>query len=108
MTEANITFGKIVSFPKPLSWSQVYNAGKLFAVLSLKKGEAKEQEASDFLNQLGKGLLDKLEEEFFTIETKNLSAIKQAAQITLQNLPDDVISSIALAVFSHNILYLFA
>ena len=33
----NISFSKIVATPTLNSWSQAYNAGKLFAVLSLQK-----------------------------------------------------------------------
>jgi len=107
MTEVNLSFSKIVSFPKPSSWSQAYNAGRLFAVLSLKSNNSKEQEELDLLSQVGRGVLDKLEEEFFTIETKNLSSIKQAFALALQNLPDETIFSFAAAVFANNVLYLF-
>lgn len=104
----DLAFAKIVSFSKPSSWSQVYNAGRLFAILSLKRSNTKEQETHDLLSQIGREILDKLEEEFFTIETKDLLSIKQAVKVTLQNLSDEIVSSFAAAVFTNNVLYLFA
>ena len=88
MTEANITFAKIVSFPKPSSWSQVYNAGSLFAVISLKSQDSKEQEEPNLLSEAGKNVLQKLEEEFFTIEAKTLSSIKQAVTVAFDGFPN--------------------
>lgn len=108
MAEENITFGKIVSFPKPSSWSQTYNAGKLFAVLSLKSIELKEQDDPDFLSRAGRDVLDKLEEEFFTIEAKSPSSVKQAVTIALQKIPEETTPSFAAAIFNNNVLYLFA
>ena len=61
--------------PSQSSWSQAYNAGKLFAVLSLEK-EIEEVPEKDYLNILGKELLETLEQEFFTLEVKDLESIK--------------------------------
>lgn len=108
MVETNLVFSKIVAFPKPSSWSQAYNAGKLFATLSLKNDSKGDQEAPDWLSILGKSVLDKLEEEFFTIEVKNLESIKQAIITTLKELPDDIVSSFACVVFTDDVLYSFA
>lgn len=107
MAETNLLSSKIVSFPKPgEAWSQAYNAGKLFAVLSLNSKEPKEQEKLDLLSQVGRGVLDKLEEEFFTIETKNLSTIKQAIEKALEKIPGEIVPSFGAAVFSNDVLYL--
>ena len=62
----NISFSKIVATPTLNSWSQAYNAGKLFAVLSLEK--TKDPSEIESLNMLGKDLLERLEQEFFVIE----------------------------------------
>jgi hypothetical protein len=107
MPDSDLIFSKIVALPNPSSWSQVYSAGKLFAVLSLKR-DAVPGELLDSLNVVGRGVLDGLEEEFFTIETKDLLSIKQALAVTLQNLPEEITSSFAAAVFIDNVLYLFA
>jgi len=108
MAKPYLVFSKIVAFPKPSSWSQAYNAGKLFAALSLKKDSKEDQEAPDSLSLLGKSVLDKLEEGFFTIEVKNLESIKQTIITTLKELPDDIISSFTCVVFTDNVLYSFA
>jgi len=90
----NISFSKIVATPTLNSWSQAYNAGKLFAVLSLEK--TKDPSEIESLNMLGKDLLERLEQEFFVIEDKNLESIKKA-----------VATVFAAGTFVNNILYLF-
>ncbi len=102
----NISFSKIVATPTLNSWSQAYNAGKLFAVLSLEKTEASTQELES-LNILGKDLLERLEQEFFTIEEKNLESIKTAIANTFQNIPEAINLSFACGAFVNNILYVF-
>lgn len=98
-------FAKVVSVPTPTSWSQAYNAGKLFAVLSLTK-----QEPAEDLNQLptlGKAILDTLEQEYFTIEDKNLANIKQAVTNACTKIPDDVSFSFVVGSIIQNALYVF-
>jgi hypothetical protein len=100
----NISFSKIVATPTLNSWSQAYNAGKLFAVLSLeKKPESPETES---LNILGKDLLERLEQEFFAIEEKNLESIKKAISSIFENPTEGINISFAAGVFINNILYL--
>lgn len=103
----NISFSKIVATPTLNSWSQAYNAGKLFAVLSLEK-TAELPADIESLNILGKDLLERLEQEFFTIEEKNLKSIKTAISNTFQNQVEGVNYSFAACAFVGNILYLFA
>lgn len=103
----NISFSKIVATPTLNSWSQAYNAGKLFAVLSLEK-TAELPPDIESLNILGKNLLERLEQEFFTIEEKNLESIKIAVSNTFQNQIENVNYSFACGAFVNNILYLFA
>jgi len=103
--DRNITIAKIVATPSESSWAQAYSAGKLFAVLSLEsKEELKER---DFLNLLGKSVLETLEQEFFTLEVKDLSSIKKALKITAERIPYDVSCSFVVASIIKNILYAF-
>ena len=94
---------KIVATPGISSWSQAYNAGKLFAVLSLDKIT----EDEDFLPSLGKDIIESLEAEFFSLEQKNMAAIKTAIEKSLQ-YPEDVLVSVAVGVIVENILYAYA
>lgn len=107
MPDKNIIFSNIVSTPTINSWAQAYNAGKLFAVLSL-KGEAKERPEDDqSLGATGKKILNSLEQEFFTLETKDLSSIKNAIKVTVQKIPEDMESSFVICAIVNNIAYLF-
>lgn len=105
--ENNISFSKIVATPTLNSWSQAYNAGKFFAVLSLEKMQTQTQDFKS-LNILGRDLLERLEQEFFTIEDKNLESIKTAISNTFQNPVEHVSFSFASGAFIGNVLYLFA
>lgn len=107
MAETNLAFAKIVASPTISSWSQAYNAGKLFAVVSLEKA-ANEEEANESLATLGKNILEKLEQNFFTLETKDLVSIKSAIEESLKIIPEDVLYSFSVGSFSDNVLYLFA
>lgn len=105
MADSNLTFAKIVANPSGFSWSQVYSAGKLFAVLSLEAKE--EREEKDYLNVLGKEILDTLEQEFFTLETKDLESIKQAVETTSSKIPHEISCSFVITVIIENILYIY-
>jgi hypothetical protein len=105
MAESLLTFAKIVANPSAFSWSQVYSAGKLFAVVSL-EAEVKNAE-KDFLNILGKEVLTTLEQEFFTLETKDLESIKAAVLTTSQKIPEGINCSFVIAALTNNILYLY-
>src|ERR1035437_3461158 len=105
MAESILTFAKIVANPSALSWAQVYSAGKLFAVISLETEE--ENQEKDFLNILGKEILTTLEQEFFTLETKDLDSIKEAVVTTSQKIPNTVSCSFVIAALANNILYLY-
>ena len=101
----NISFSKIVATPTLNSWSQAYNAGKLFAVLSLEK--TKDSPDIESLNILGKNLLERLEQEFFIIEDKNLESIKKAISAVFKNEVEGIAISFAAGVLVNDILYLF-
>jgi hypothetical protein len=105
MAESNLIFAKIVANPSDYSWSQVYSAGKLFAVLSLETQE--EVHEKDYLNVLGKEILDTLEQEFFTLETKDLESIKQAVMTTSGKIPQDITCSFTIGSVVNNILYVY-
>src|ERR1035437_915607 len=105
MAESILTFAKIVANPSLLSWAQVYSAGKLFAVISLETSE--ENQEKDFLNILGKEILTTLEQEFFTLETKDLESIKEAVVTTSQKIPNTINYSFVIAALANNILYLY-
>jgi len=105
MADTNITFAKIVANPNAFAWSQAYNAGKLFAVISLET--AQETEEKDYLNVLGKEILDTLEQEFFTLETKDLESIKQAVVTTSEKIPNEISCSFVIATYVTDVLYLY-
>ena len=101
----SLTFAKIVANPSAFSWSQVYSAGKLFAVISLEAQE--ENLEKDFLNIVGKEILNTLEQEFFTLETKDLESIKAAVLTTAKKIPAEINCSFVIAALTNNILYLY-
>jgi hypothetical protein len=102
----DISFSKISATPTLNSWSQAYNAGKLFAVLSLEKIHSEKTE--DHLNTIGKKLLENLESEFFSLANKDLISIKDAISSTFSDLAQGVDVSFATAAFVDNILYVFS
>jgi hypothetical protein len=99
----NLAFAKIVANPTDISWSQVYNAGSLFACLSL---SLKEPNSEISLQSVGRDIFNNLEAEFFSLEEKNLQTIKEASQVSLSKVPEHVIENLCLAYFKDNILYL--
>src|SRR3989344_1870754 len=105
MTSANLTFAKVVANPTSMGWSQVYSAGKLFSAISLEKGQ--ETEEKDYLNILGKEILNTLEQEFFTLETKDQESIRKAVLSTSQKIPEEVKVSFVTGAVVGNVLYLF-
>ena len=109
--EKDILVAKIVATPSKSSWSQAYNAGKLFAVLSLKvneeEGPSEPVDSEDYLNLLGKEVLETLESEFFSLETKDLASIKDAVSKTAEKIPESVESSFVVGSVVGNVLYVF-
>lgn len=108
---SNLTLAKIVTTPTQFSWSQAYNAGNLFALLSLKKppsGNQEELETKDSLSLLGKETFEVLEQEYFSLETKNLDSIKQAVLTTLKNLTPEFLDCFIVVSVTGNVVYLLA
>lgn len=104
MDTSNITFSQIVATPTQSGWSQVYNAGKLFSVLSLTKENANESET---LGILGKEIFKTLEEEYFTLEEKSFESIRKAVDLTSKKIPQEVDSTFIVISIVGNILYVF-
>lgn len=103
-------FAKIVATPTETSWSQVYNAGNLFAVLSLATSSLSEEE-DDFLNITGKEVFETLEKEYFALEEKNLASIKKVFGQVLQKIPEGILGSLVVGAIisdAKDILYVFA
>jgi len=96
-----LTFAKIIPTPTLSAWSQAYNAGNLAAVVSLTQNPS--QDAS--LPVIGKDILNTLEAEYFTLETKNLTTVKQAVQTTVEKIEDTINVSLCVAVLMENVLY---
>lgn len=103
MTNSNFAVSKIVATPTENSWAQAYNAGSLFAVLSL----TKKSEEDLNLNLTGKSILNTLEEEYYTLEEKNLETIKKAHSNTCQKIPENIHFSFLVAAIVENVLYIF-
>lgn len=100
----SLSFSKLVSTPSESSWSQVYNAGNLFATLTLSKSN----EIDDLpLNTIGKSIFSNLEAEFFTLEKKDLQNIKNAILKSLESIPERVDVDLTCAFFKENFLYIF-
>lgn len=100
----SLAYAKLVATPTDLSWSQVYNAGNLFASLSL---SLEQPEDGISLQIVGKEIFNNLEAEFFTLEEKNLNTIKAAIADSIKKVPEPVSISLCLAFFKDSVLYLF-
>lgn len=105
MQRLQIAFAKISATPTLHSWTQAYNAGSLFALLSFKRRE--ESDSQEPLHAIGKEIIGTLEEEYFTLETKNLSSIKQAVQTINSKIPSSFSNCFILASIVNNVLYVF-
>jgi len=104
MSGTNLSFAKIVATPTLSSWSQAYNAGSLFIVLSL---SCDDEELQKELPQKGKQILNNLEAEFFGLEEKNFDTIKKAITASLLDLNEEVLLSLSLTYCKEDALYCF-
>lgn len=102
MPTPTLSFAKIVATPTPTSWSQVYNAGGLFAVLSLTSEDESESLATD-----GKKFLDNLQAEFFGLEEKTFEAITKAVEDVLTNFSTEATLSLSLCFCKDTVLYAY-
>lgn len=101
MQRSNLSFAKIVSTPTEAAWSQAYNAGSLFAVVSLEAPEPLDES----LQVLGKKFISVLESEFFVLEKKDLTSIKNAINDSVKDIPESVLVSLSLLFVKENIIY---
>lgn len=104
--EPNILVAKIAATPSSSSWAQAYNAGKLFAVISLSKEPGGDEE-KDFLNIAGKEIIETLEQEYYSLEVKDLASIKKAFDEAIKKIPQGVEVSFAAASAVKNVIYIF-
>lgn len=110
MEKVDLEFAKIVATPTETSWSQAYNAGNLFAVLSLTTTSLSEEE-DDLLNIAGKEVFESLEKEYFALEEKNLASIKEVFGQVLQKIPEGILGSLVVGAIipdTRDVLYTFA
>lgn len=105
MADTNITFANIVPNTTPASWSQAYNAGKLYAVLSLQKNEP--VEGQENLGAIGKEVISTFEQEFFTLENKDLDSIKHAIVEALSKIKEISSYSFVITYITGTVLYIF-
>ena len=99
--KSSLSFAKLVATPTDTAWSQAYNAGNLFACLSLTINEANEEVS---LHVLGKEIFSVFQSEFFTLEEKNTDSIKESIQKSLEKLPPEVVVCLTLAYFKEESL----
>lgn len=105
-TQKHITAATLVATPTESSWSQAYNAGKLYAVLSLQKDPGTNEHT--LLATIGKKIVEVLEQEYFTLEEKNLNSIKQAVAATYTHIPEGIQACLVVASLVDDLLYVYS
>lgn len=105
MTMPDLSFGKIASNPTKTSWSQAYNAGGLFVILSLTLVDPEKEHES--LAIIGKNFLNDLEAEFFSLENKNTDGISNVLEKVASEVPLSVNLETVVAFHKDTTLYLF-
>lgn len=104
MPTTSLSFAKIVATPTDTSWSQVYNAGSLFAVVSLK---AEDDEQQQDLPSVGKQLFGNLQANIFTLTDKSFASVRQAVETALKETETTITPSLAIAYIKDTVLYAF-
>jgi hypothetical protein len=105
LSKSSLAYAKLSATPTETAWSQVYNAGNLFACLALTLDQATDD--SPLLQNVGKEIFNNLETEFFTLEEKTPASITQAIEKSIKQVPDGVAITFCLAFFKDHALYLF-
>lgn len=100
----NLSFAKIVATPTPANWSQAYNAGGLFVVLSL---QALNEAAQTELPSIGKSTLDNIQTELFTLEEKTFETLKKALEISIAKINKEITLSLSMVYCKEDTLYAF-
>ncbi len=97
-----IVHEKLVSNTTEKTWAQAFSTLHVFVVVSLKKqGESDIQPTT-----LGKEVLEKLQREYFAIDEKNLSTIKQAVENTVSIIPAEIEHSLVLVTIIEGVAYI--
>ena len=104
LAKSSLAYAKLTATPTETAWSQIYNAGNLFACLSLSLPEPSEEIQ---LPTIGKELLNTLEAEFFTLEEKNSTTITEVIEKSTKDLPEQITANFCVAFVKDAILYLF-
>lgn len=105
LSKPSLAYAKLVAPPTDTSWSQVYNAGNLFACVSLTIEGEDEKDIS--LPAIGKEIIDTLQAEFFVLEKKDIDSISDVIRKSIHNVKEPVAVDVSLGFFKDNILYLF-
>src|SRR5258706_1704749 len=95
---------KIVSNASDNAWCQAYNAGGLFAVISLTREDAQEM-PQKALSSVGRDMVSSLEAEFFSLEEKNLKTITSAVGAVREKAPKGIDVTLLVAAVVKNVLY---
>ena len=98
--DANILLSKIVANPTDTTWAQVYSTLNLYVVMSIKSEEKSESLVTD-----GKELLERIQREYFSLDTKDLKSIKESIEKAVEPIKDKNVS-IVLATINENVLYI--
>lgn len=96
----DIFVSKIVGSPTETSWSQASSTGKLYITLSL----SSDNESGGIIAK-GKNVLEQIQREFFAIDNKNLSEIKNAVEKVFTPLENIDYSGVVAAI-KDDILYI--
>lgn len=98
----HLLLAKIAANPTETAWSQAYSTLNLYIVLEVhtKDGEI------EHIGTIGKKLLERLQREYFALDEKTLTTIKQAVENSLSELSDNVTGSIVLATITDNTCYI--
>ncbi len=108
--DKKIAAATVVANPSQTAWSQGYIAGNFFAAISLAYTGPADLAHEQNVAALGKEIINTLEAEYFTIETKSLAAIHQAIAIAIKQVleKENIILSASFASIVDNVLYVFA
>ncbi len=100
---AQLAFAKVTATPTKNSWCLSYNAGNLFAALSISS-----KDLGHPSSEIGKSFVNSLEAEFFSLEEKSYKAIKEAITTACSELPPESEVSASFAYNKEGALYVYA
>lgn len=100
----NILLSKITGTPTDTSWAQAYSTLNLYIVIGIR---SEKEDGQESIASVGKNLLERLQREFFALDKKNLTNIKEATTRAVENAQNPSVSySILQGIIIHNILYI--